>query len=397
VVDAPAPPTPAPPDWKMPAEASLLSPSASTEGESGLPVVMVKRAALAPVLEALQAKKPASAVLDVGVAFTRSEAFNVVGRLRTGKPPAGLIVLGAHYDHLGQGGRHSLAPDRHEPHLGADDNASGASTLLELARDLAHRRAELNHDVVVAFFSGEEEGLLGSAHYTRVAGDVVKDATAMLNFDMVGRLRANRIELLGGDSATEWASLTTAACSDLRLDCKLGRDGHGPSDQASFYAAGVPVLHFFTGSHSDYHKPSDVAAKINAAGAAQIARLAERLVVAIDAGPRLTYQKGKSAAAAGDARSFNASLGTIPDYSYGGPPAGPPGVLLADVRVGGAAEKGGLRRGDVLVKLGEHAIRGVEDLMYALNASRPGQTVTAVVVRSGAETKIEVTFQEGRH
>jgi hypothetical protein len=229
----------------------------------------------------------------------------------------------------------------------------------------------------------------------RARGADVGRIAAMFNLDMVGRLRGGRLQVLGSDSASEWGSLVKAGCAELRLDCTTGGDGHGPSDQASFYAAGVPVLHFFTGSHADYHKPSDTADKLNAAGAAAVARLTERLVVAVDSGPRLTYQKGQSAPLArGDSRSFNAALGTIPDYA--GPPDGRPGVLLSGVRPGSAAEQAGLRRGDVLVRLGAHLVRSVEDLMYALNASRPGETVSAVIRRDGREVDVRVTFQEAR-
>ena len=162
-----------------------------------------------------------------------------------------------------------------------------------------------------------------------------------------------------------------------------------------FYAAGVPVAHFFTGTHHDYHKPSDSADRINAAGAAQIgvavAALASKVAARAES---LTLQRLTGPTPEGDARSFNASLGTIPDYA--GPPAGQTGVLLAGVRPGGAAEKAGLRRGDLLTRLGTHPIGSVEDLMYALNASKPGETVTAVVKRDGKELRLDVTFQEGR-
>ena len=171
--------------------------------------------------------------------------------------------------------------------------------------------------------------------------------------------------------------------------------GYGPSDQTPFYAAGVPVVQFFTGSHGDYHKPSDTADKINAAGAAQVAQVAADLALAVDLHEaKLTLRKVPAPAPQGDMRSFNASLGTIPDYA--GPEGGKKGVLLAGVRPGGAAEKGGLRRGDLLVRLGVHEVTSVEELMYVLNASKPGETVTAVVLRDGKEIKLDVTFQESQ-
>jgi hypothetical protein len=398
IVDAPAAPAPAPADWKLPAEAPLVLPQPEGPGDAGLPVVMVKRRALEALLPTLMARggRPAQAAVAVELVFKRTEAFNIVGRIPAGRREGNLhLVLGAHYDHLGFGGRHSLTPERHEPHLGADDNASGTAVALEIARALMARRAELRRDIVVALFSGEEAGLLGSAHYVRERADALKEAVAMINLDMVGRLRGNLVDVLGTDSATEWRTIVEAACREGRVECRAGGDGHGPSDQASFYGAGVPVLHFFTGAHADYHKPTDRADRVNAAGAAAVARVAENVLRTIDVGPRLAYQRGgASPTQSGDARSFNASLGTIPDYA--GPPGGAPGVLLSGVRPGGAADRAGLRRGDVIVKLGRHEVRSVEDLMYALNAAKPGETVTAIVKRDGKPLSLEVTYQEAQ-
>jgi hypothetical protein len=396
VVDWPLPPPAAPPDWQPGAEAGLPAPSPSGPGDAGMPVVMIKRASVTRAMPLLLAKKPVPVSLELGLVPTIENAFNVVGRFPAGRSPAqGTVVLGAHYDHLGMGGRHSLAPGESKAHVGADDNASGTAALLEIARELAKVRADLRHDVVIAFFSGEESGLLGSSHFTRSRGDLLKTTRAMINFDMVGRLRENRLDVLGAESAIEWPTIVRAACSDLRLSCTVTGDGQGPSDQASFYAAGIPVLHFFSGTHTDYHKPTDTADRTYPVGAAVVSDLAVRVVRALDAGVTLSYQKGKSAPpGGGDARAFHASLGTIPDYA--GPPNGAPGVLLGGVRTGGGAEQAGMRRGDIVVRLGEHEIRSVEDLMFALQASKPGDTVRAVVIREGKPVELSATFQEAR-
>jgi hypothetical protein len=395
VVDWPLAPSPAPAGWQPPPEAPLLTPTPDGGSDVGLPVLMIKRAALEPHLAALAQGKPVKVALEAGLVQQKSDAFNVVGRIPAGQSPRrGTLVVGAHYDHLGLGGHGSLAPDRHEPHPGADDNASGTATVLEIARALVARRAELTRDVVVVLFSGEEAGLLGSTQFTRTRTDILGDTLAMLNLDMVGRLRGNRVEVLGSETAGEWTPIITAACDGEAVGCVPSSDGFGASDQAAFYAAGVPVLHFFTGTHADYHKPSDTAGKINAAGAAAVSRVVERVVLALEAQPRLSYRKGVTAPARGDARSFNASLGSVPDYA--GPPGGGPGVLLAGVRPGGAAEKAGMKRGDILIRLGKHEIRSVQDLGFALSAARPGETVTAVVLRDGKETKLETTLQESK-
>jgi hypothetical protein len=400
-------PAKAPADWHPPEEAALGKPRAEGYGDAGIPVVMVKRAAIAPLLEKLEQKPKSSskkdlvkAELEVALGFTTEPAFNVVARLHgtsdktKGRPT---VVVGAHYDHLGLGDHHSLAPDSHEPHVGADDNASGTAGMLEVARQLSSRVAKLPVDVVFIAFSGEESGVLGSTHFSRAptGGIVTSDLRAMLNLDMVGRLRDNKVTVFGTASAAEWSALLGPACAAARVDCApVEGGGLGPSDQMPFYAAGVPVVHFFTGSHADYHKPTDTADKINAAGAGQIATAVAALAAAVGERPApLAFKKVPMPAPEGDVRSFNASLGTVPDYA--GPPGGVAGVLLAGVRPGGAAEKGGLRRGDVLVRLGLHQIGSVEDLMYALNASKPGETVTAVVKREGQEVRLPVTFTEG--
>ena len=400
VVDAPARPKDAPKDWKAPDEAPFPQLEPRGYGDAGIPVVLVKRAAMGALLDKLSKKQKARAELKVSLDKTKQDAFNVVARLVSGAPEAerlsGVVVLGAHYDHLGMGGRDSLAPDQNEPHLGADDNASGTAALLEVARALSARKSDLKRDVVFASFSGEEAGVLGSTHFTKGSSSALamQDVIAMINMDMVGRLRENRAIVFGAATSDDWESLVQPACAKARIDCATSGDGFGPSDQTAFYAAGVPVLHFFTGAHADYHKPSDTADKINGAGAAQIAEVVADLAERVgrrDA--RLTLRRLPAPLPRGDTRSFNASLGTIPDYA--GPPSGQKGVLLAGVRAGGAAEAAGLRRGDILVRLGTHEIGSVEDLMYVLNSSKPGQRVPATVLRDGNEVKVDVTFSEG--
>ncbi len=401
VVDAPVAPKDAPKDWKAPDEARIPSPSPEGYGDAGLPVVFVSRAAFAPTLEKLQAGKKVQGSVRVSLESTAQDAFNVVGKLPAGAPEAerlpGTVIIGAHYDHLGMGGRSSLAPDKVEPHGGADDNASGTAALLEVARQLKANAGALKRDVVFIAFSGEEAGVLGSTYFTRTppAGLKMESVVGMLNMDMVGRLRANRLSVLGSDSADEWAGLVQQACAAARVECTTGGDGYGPSDQTPFYAAGAPVLHFFTGAHSDYHKPSDEPSRVNVAGADRVAQIVAAVATEVSAGQkRLTYKKTPSPAPRGDLRSFNASLGTIPDYA--GPPAGQKGVLLAGVRPGGGAEQAGLRRGDIVVKLGTHEIGSVEDLMYVLNAAHPGQTVSVGVLREGKPVTLEATFQESK-
>ncbi|HEU4405864.1 MAG TPA: M20/M25/M40 family metallo-hydrolase [Polyangiaceae bacterium] len=405
VVDDPLPPENAPADWKAPDEARL--PALAPEGysDAGLPVVVVKREAGRPLVEKLAKKGRAGAKIAVRLSPVSTSAFNVAGRLAAepadGKKLPGVVVVGAHYDHLGRGGKGSLAPQSEEAHGGADDNGSGTAVLLEVARELAAKKAELRRDVLFVAFSGEEAGVLGSSHFvherTKKTKGKLGDVVAMLNMDMVGRMRDNRLQVLGAETAAEWRDLVQAACDAARVECAPSGDGYGPSDQTPFYSGGAPVLHFFTGSHGDYHKPSDTADKINAAGAAQAGKVCANVALAVATRDApLTFKAGAAGppSPSGDMRSFNASLGTVPDY--GGPGAGKKGVLLAGVRPGSAAEKGGLKKGDVLVRLGKSEIASVEDLMFVLNASKPGETVTAAVVREGKRVELEVTFQEAK-
>jgi hypothetical protein len=403
VVDLPEKPKDAAKDWKMPDEARFpsLDADADVAGDSGIAAAIVARRVLAPLVARLEKKERVTASLSAALTPVTAKAFDVVGRWPAQVADAdklpGVVVVGAHYDHLGYGGRDSLAPGRHEPHLGADDNASGTATLLEVARAMTASKAKLRRDVVFIAFSGEEMGVLGSSWFVKhpPPGLAPADLVAMINMDMVGRLRKNALEVFGTDTATEWPDLLGPACDAARIDCvRDAGGGFGASDHAPFYGAGVPVLHLFSGVHSDYHKPSDTADKLNGAGMAQVAQVVDHLVRDVAGHPaKLSYQRVASPPPRGDVRGFGASLGTVPDYA--GPPNGQKGMLLAGVRPGGAADKAGLRRGDILVKLGDHTINGVEDLMYVLMEVKPGTLLKAVFLRDGKEQSVDVTMQEG--
>jgi Tol biopolymer transport system component len=357
--------------------------------DAGIPVVTLSRSTGSPLFSSGSHR----ASIAVELVHRSEPAVNVVGVIKAGAPDRlpGAVLVGAHYDHIGLGGASSLSPDAREPHNGADDNASGTAAVLEVGRLLASRRAELHRDVYLVAFSGEEMGVLGSTAFTRKPPGNLKmeDLVAMLNMDMVGRLRGNALSVLGADSAEEWRDLVNPACREADLACTLGGDGYGPSDQYPFYAAGVPVLHFFTGVHEDYHKPTDDADKINAEGGVRIAALVARLAEELSDRPtRLAYKNLPAPMPRGDARSMGASLGTVPDYAGDGRP----GVLLSGVRAGSPAEVAGIRRGDLLVELAGTEIRDINDFMYILRRARPGEAATAVVVRDGQRVPLDVTF-----
>ena len=370
-------------------EAPLPAMRVDPQGGAGIAVAVIKRAWAERILDG-----SAEVSLTTEVIEHTHQVDNIVGRLSADQRLPGAVVLGAHYDHLGFGGASSLAPDAHEPHNGADDNASGTAALLEAARVLSARRDELGRDVIFVAFTGEENGLLGSSHFTREPppGAAPEGLVAMLNMDMVGRLRNNRLSVLGGDSAEEWESVIQPNCAALQIDCELGGDGYGPSDQMSFDTAGVPVLHFFTGAHDDYHKPSDDTGLINAEGGVRIANLVAEVTLELTALDGLTYVAAEAPAPLGDVRSYGASLGTIPDYT--GSPDDRPGMRLAGVRPEGPADLAGLQRGDWIVELGGREIRDIYDLMYVLREARPGEESTVVVERDGERIERPVTFGE---
>ncbi len=386
VVDDPTAPTKRDPKWKMPEEATLPALRPDDGGSEGIVALIAPRAGFSHVVDDLAAGKAVTASLDVSLAPKKKSAFNVVSRwpAKADTKLPGVILVGAHYDHLGHGGEGSFVPDQDVIHPGADDNASGTAAILEVARSLSTADVKLARDVVFVSFSGEERGLLGSAAFVKTppAGLSPKDIFAMINLDMVGRVRANHLDIVGHDTALEFPDLVHGACDDAHLDCRLTEGGgFGPSDHASFYGAGVPVLFLFSGSHSDYHRPTDTADKLNGAGMAATADMVTHLLTSLSARPgTLTFQRTASPPPHGDARSFGASLGTIPDYSGSD---GESGVLLAGVRQGGAAEGAGMRRGDLLVKLGSHDIKNVEDLMFVLTESKPGETTKATIKRDG--------------
>lgn len=371
---------------ELPDEAPLPALRVDSRGDAGLPVVTVRRTLGASLLSG---SHQARLVVDLNV--ERKPAENVIGKIAAnGEASEGAVVVGAHYDHLGLGGPGSLAPDTEAPHNGADDNASGTAVLLEIARDLMSRRDSLRRDVYLVAFSGEESGLLGSTAFTQTPppGMEIGDLMAMINLDMVGRLRRNRLSVLGTASAEEWPELVPVACDQAGLRCTLGGDGYGPSDQTPFYASGVPVLHLFTGAHGDYHKPSDDAEAINAAGLARIAALtADLAAVLAEREAPLSYRTAEAPEPQGETRSYGASMGTIPDYA-----SEARGVLLAGVRPGGAAAEAGMQRGDLLVELAGHPVGDIYDFMYVLQKSKPGETVTAVVERDGERLSLPVTF-----
>jgi hypothetical protein len=380
----------------------------------------------------------------VDVVRRESPSFNVVGILPGSDPKlkGEAIVIGAHYDHLGRGGEGSLAPREGEIHHGADDNASGVAGLLELARMFSSQAQRPRRTIVFMAFSGEEEGLLGSDYYVNHPIVPLANTVAMINMDMIGRLNDQKLIIGGLGTAPEWRpmiqsensleKMQAAAAANLRVSdspdyhvsvngqvspagfpivigangqpvvtadisrlplslaapftLTLNEDGYGPSDHSSFYSKQIPVLFFWTGTHDDYHKPSDTADKINYEGESRIVLFVARIVRDIDkSDKRPTYTVAKSDSQ-GRSTGFRVYLGTIPNYADASD-----GLKLDGVRDDSPAARAGLKAGDKVVKLAGREVKNVYDYTYALGEMKAGQEYEIEVMRDGQRLTMKIT------
>ena len=300
------------------------------------------------------------------------------------------VVLGAHFDHLGRSSEGALDPDAvNAIRNGADDNASGTAAILELARVL--QRSPTRRSIAVVAFSGEEQGLLGSQWFVDHAPFALDSVQAMLNFDMVGRMQNDQLLIFGAETATELAAIIDSANAVHPLNVTATGDGNGSSDQVSFYLRNLPVLHFFTNVHDDYHKATDDAERVNYAGMASVVGLAERVTRLIaDRPARLTFVRAVAKAPTASKRegASNAYLGTIPDMGA----SGVKGLRLSGVRAGSPADSAGLRAGDVVIEIGGVAVTDLYSYTDALYSHKPGETVTIVALRGTERISTKATL-----
>ena len=308
------------------------------------------------------------------------------------------VIIGAHYDHLGHGGEGSLAPESTEVHNGADDNASGTAAIIEAARALT-AGPPLDRSVLFIAFTGEEKGLWGSAHFVREPTVELERAVAMLNLDMVGRVLDNQLTILGFGTAAEWDEVVDTAVGEMPYPLRIAKspDGFGPSDHSSFYGEGIPVLHFLSNLHEDYHRPSDDFDKINYEGLERVIELTVRILVGLaGSGPdliALTPLEQERPPSPGQASSSSSGygpyLGSIPDMT--------PrdfGLRLTGVREGSPADEAGLQAGDVVVEFDGNEITDIYAYTYALQARSAGDEVIIVVERDGERVMVTAVLGE---
>lgn len=321
-----------------------------------------------------------------GFTEIRRSGTNVVGFIDNGAPYT--IILGAHYDHLGYGedGNSMLRSNTRQIHNGADDNASGTAALIELARMLKHDKKSAANYLVIAF-SGEELGLNGSKYFTEHPTRPLEQVTYMINMDMVGRLNDSSHTLTVGGYGTSpsWSASFASLEKPDALQFKFDSSGTGPSDHSSFYRKDIPVLFFFTGLHSDYHKPSDDANRINYVGEYRILQLIHDLVRKTPTNQKLVFTKTREQSMS--TARFSVTLGIMPDYTFSGN-----GVKVDGVSEGRPAKKAGIQAGDIILQLGNHSTASIEDYMKALGTFKKGDTTTVKFQRSGAEMNASVEF-----
>jgi Zn-dependent M28 family amino/carboxypeptidase len=337
--------------------------------------------------------------METEITRVMAQTSNIVGYIEGNDPVLKneVLVLGAHMDHLGMGGpgSGSRVPDTIAIHNGADDNASGTAALLELAQAFAARSTQLKRSLLFIFFSGEELGTLGSGYYVSQPFFPLKETVAMLNLDMVGRLQNRALTVGGTGTSSIWGGLLAGENKDSAFVLTLNPEGYGPSDHSSFYGKDIPVLFFFTGYHDDYHKPSDDWDKINYAGEEILAKYVYRIASDIDTmtvRPPFTHVQMAASSrsnAGGDTRSYTVTLGIVPDVAEGST-----GMKISGVLANRAAEKAGLKTGDIITGLAGHKILNVYDYMGVLGELKAGDQVEVIVLRDGATLKVTATMQK---
>ena len=396
-------------------EEDLLTRFGSVSGpvDSGIILVQVKNAiaekwfqaagkSLAEIQEQINSSsKPASFAfsdtvhlsLKINIESTRATVNNVLAYL-PGQTDE-YVIVGAHYDHLGRGNFDSLAPSQiGQLHPGADDNASGTAGVLELARQFAPMKGKLHRGILFASFAGEELGLLGSAEWVKEPTRPLDKAVAMVNMDMIGRIKDDKIYIGGVGTGSTFQTVLEKAQGNSGFKIEYSPGGYSSSDHMSFVTRKVPALFFFSGLHSDYHKPSDTWEKINAEGAVRLLALVEsvtqQLASATERPSFITVVENRPASTSGGG-GYGPYFGSIPDFGQI-----ENGVRFSDVRPGSPAAKAGLKAGDVLIQFGDKPIKNLYDFTDALRRSKVGDVVEVKVLRGQETITVSVKLEQRR-
>lgn len=306
---------------------------------------------------------------------------NVIGYIDNGANKT--IVIGAHYDHLGYGGEGSLHAKGKAIHNGADDNASGVAAIIQIAEKL--KGINRGNNYLFIAFSGEEKGLWGSNYFTKNPTIDLSKVNYMINLDMVGRMKDKKLAINGTGTSPQWVAVLDNVTDGF--DVVRSESGVGPSDHTSFYLKDIPVLHFFTGQHEDYHKPSDDVEKVNFEGIESIVNLIFNIIDQLDGDEKLMFTKTKDEDNE-NAPRFTVTLGVMPDYLFDGK-----GMRIDGVREGKPAEKAGLKVGDIVVKMGDVEVVDMMSYMKALGKFKAGDKTKVTVNRDGKEKTVKVEFQ----
>ncbi len=347
---------------------------------STIPVVFAKNEAY----QLLMSGTRWSAEITTELIKEEATGHNVIGFINNNAKNT--VVIGAHYDHLGLGGDESLYRGKPAIHNGADDNASGVAALIEIARNLKASNDKSNNYMFIAF-SGEEKGLLGSNYFMKNPSVPLDKMNYMINMDMLGRLKKTDPVLIinGAGTSPAW-KITFNYIKIDSLKIKTTDSGIGPSDHTSFYLKDIPALHFFSGTHSDYHKPSDDENLINYPGEVRIINFITELVHRLDDKGKLDFTKTKDDSNE-DTPRFKVTLGVVPDYAFEGE-----GMRIDGVTDGKPASKAGLKSGDVVLQLGDYKVTDMTSYMKALSMFKKEDKTYVIVKRDNKEIKFDITF-----